>query len=67
MDYHTLVLREEYSGQYDDILFLFKFMYGKIHQLYDKSTLRSYHWRHDDLMVSKQIDCDSQSKEHVLK
>jgi len=49
VDYHTLALGQEYSGQYDDLLYLFKFMFGKIHQLYDKSSLRSYKWRHDDM------------------
>ena len=42
VDYHTKVLRKPYGGEYDQLLFLYKFMYGKIHQLYDRSKLRSY-------------------------
>ena len=42
VDYHTKVLGKCYGGEYDQLLFLYKFMYGKIHQLYDRSKLRSY-------------------------
>jgi len=34
VDYHKVVLAKEYMGEYDDMLFFFKFMYQKIHQLY---------------------------------
>ena len=49
VDYHTLAMDRKYSGEYDNLLYLFKFMFGKIHQLYDKSSLRSYNWRHDHM------------------
>lgn len=31
-----------YDNAYDDLLFFFRFMYEKIHQLYDHESLRSY-------------------------
>uniref|UniRef100_A0A1B6HMC5 tRNA-uridine aminocarboxypropyltransferase 1 n=1 Tax=Homalodisca liturata TaxID=320908 RepID=A0A1B6HMC5_9HEMI len=31
-----------YNGQYDNLLFFFRFMYSKIHTLYDHEQLRSY-------------------------
>jgi len=34
VDYHTHVLGQEYRGEYDNLLFFFKFMHHKIHQLY---------------------------------
>lgn len=36
--------RDEYSydGQYDNLLFFFRFMYSKIHTLYDHDQLKSY-------------------------
>ena len=36
VDYHNIVMDKEYSGEYDNMLFFFKFMYQKIHQLYNK-------------------------------
>ncbi|XP_014276273.1 tRNA-uridine aminocarboxypropyltransferase 1 [Halyomorpha halys] len=33
---------KEYDGRYDNILFFFKFMYHKIHSLYDHNDLLSY-------------------------
>jgi DTW domain-containing protein YfiP len=42
VDFHVKVLKKSYNGEYDQLLFLYKFMYGKIHQLYDRSKLRSY-------------------------
>ena len=42
VDFHLKVLKKSYNGEYDHLLFLYKFMYGKIHQLYDRSKLRSY-------------------------
>jgi DTW domain len=32
----------EVNHQYDDLLFFFKFMYEKIHTLYDHEQLKSY-------------------------
>ncbi|XP_071440502.1 tRNA-uridine aminocarboxypropyltransferase 1 isoform X2 [Hetaerina americana] len=32
----------EYDGQFDNLLFFFRFMYSKIHELYDSSSLRAY-------------------------
>jgi len=34
VEYDKVVVGREYHGQYDDMLFFFKFMYQKIHQLY---------------------------------
>jgi len=34
VDYHTDVLEESYSGEYDNLLYFFKFMFEKIHNLY---------------------------------
>jgi len=34
VDFHTQVLGKEYRGEYDNLLFFFKFMHDKIHQLY---------------------------------
>uniref|UniRef100_A0A069DYE1 tRNA-uridine aminocarboxypropyltransferase 1 n=1 Tax=Panstrongylus megistus TaxID=65343 RepID=A0A069DYE1_9HEMI len=31
-----------HSGKFDDLLFFFRFMYDKIHSLYDHSSLKSY-------------------------
>ena len=42
VDFHIKVLGKMYNGEYDQLLFLYKFMYGKIHELYDHSKLRSY-------------------------
>lgn len=42
VDFHTKVLEQPYNGEYDQMLFLYKFMYDKIHELYDRSKLRSY-------------------------
>ena len=42
VDFHTKVLGQSYHGEYDQLLFLYKFMYAKIHELYDRSKLRSY-------------------------
>ena len=42
VDFHTKVLNQPYNSEYDQLLFLYKFMYGKIHKLYDRSKLRSY-------------------------
>ena len=42
VDYHVKILGKPYYGEYDQLLFLYKFMYSKIHELYDRSKLRSY-------------------------
>jgi len=53
VDFHVIVMGREYQGEYDNLLFLFKFMYEKIHNLYDKSTLRSYNRRHESLTTQQ--------------
>ena len=35
LDYHELFLDSQYNGEYDNLLFYFKFMYGTIKALYD--------------------------------
>ena len=42
VDFHKIVLKRDYCGDYDNMLFLFKFMYDKIHELYDHNSLRAY-------------------------
>ena len=42
VDYHRTVLRKEYDGEYDNMLFFFKFMYQKIHELYDHGSLKHF-------------------------
>ncbi|XP_027227661.1 tRNA-uridine aminocarboxypropyltransferase 1 [Penaeus vannamei] len=42
IDVHTHVLKQEYHHEYDDLLFFFKYMFEKIHSIYDKDTLRAY-------------------------
>ncbi|XP_046393131.1 tRNA-uridine aminocarboxypropyltransferase 1 isoform X2 [Ischnura elegans] len=32
----------EYDGQFDNLLFFFRFMFSKIHELYDSSSLKAY-------------------------
>ena len=34
--------KTSYDGVYDNLLFFFRFMYDKIHTLYDHDSLRSY-------------------------
>ena len=34
VDFHRIILNSKYNGEYDNLLFFFKFMYEKIHQLY---------------------------------
>lgn len=34
VDFQIYVLNSDYEGQFDNLLFFFKFMYEKIHQLY---------------------------------
>lgn len=33
---------EKYHGQYDNLLYFFKYMYEKIHTMYDHDELRAY-------------------------
>jgi len=42
VDFHQIVLKADYSGEYDNMLFFFKFMYDKIHELYEHDQLRAY-------------------------
>ena len=37
VDYQTKVLKKPYFGEFDNLLFLFKFMYEKIHLTYSKA------------------------------
>lgn len=39
---HTNGLDERYKGQYDDLLYFFKYMYEKIHIMYDHEKLWAY-------------------------
>ena len=34
VDFHATVLQKRYEGEYDNLLFLFKFMFEKIHELH---------------------------------
>lgn len=34
-------MEQEYRGQYDDLLYFFKYMYEKIHAMYDHDKLRA--------------------------
>jgi len=40
--YHTSVLQKPYEGEYDNLLFFFKYMFKKIRKLYDPKLLRAY-------------------------
>ncbi|GBM77247.1 hypothetical protein AVEN_71043-1 [Araneus ventricosus] len=43
VEYHRLLNPEvPYTGQYDNLLFFFKFMYFKIRTLYDPLKLKAY-------------------------
>lgn len=42
LDVHTNLLKQDYNGQYDDLLFFFKFFFQKIHSIHDPATLRAY-------------------------
>ncbi len=39
VDFHEKLLRTPYQGQYDNLLFLFKFTHGKINGIYYKQTV----------------------------
>ena len=34
VDYQEIILEEDHGGEFDNLLFFFKFMYEKIHELY---------------------------------
>lgn len=40
--YHKHFLQKEYSGEYDNLLFFFRFMFQKIRTIYDPNSLRAY-------------------------
>ncbi|XP_040565022.1 tRNA-uridine aminocarboxypropyltransferase 1 [Lepeophtheirus salmonis] len=43
LDYSRFALdKSSYNGEYDNLLFLFKFMFEKIHKIYGKDNLRRY-------------------------
>ena len=37
VDYQKIILEEESDGKFDNLLFFFKFMYEKIHELYQEN------------------------------
>ena len=37
VDYQEIILGEEHDGKFDNLLFFFKFMYEKIHELYQEN------------------------------
>ncbi|GLG92855.1 Uncharacterized protein GBIM_00411, partial [Gryllus bimaculatus] len=41
-EFHNLTDSQPYSGQYDNLLFFFRYMYSKIHKLYDHDDLKAY-------------------------
>lgn len=40
LDLHVHFIRPDYDGEYDNLLFFYKYMYEKIHTLYEPSKLR---------------------------
>lgn len=42
MELHNLTEPVPYDGEYDNLLFFFRYMYSKIHKLYDHEDLRAY-------------------------
>lgn len=42
VEVHNATATTPYHGEYDDLLFFFKFMYEKIHSQYDPDCLRAY-------------------------
>jgi len=42
LDVHRNLLKQDYAGQYDNLLFFFKFFFQKIHSIHDPATLRAY-------------------------
>ncbi|KAL7639544.1 UNVERIFIED_CONTAM: hypothetical protein RMT77_010045 [Armadillidium vulgare] len=41
-DFHLKFISDNYEGEYDNLLFFFKYMYEKIHTLYDPVSLLAY-------------------------
>lgn len=42
-EYHTIILKQEYSGEYDNLLIIFKYMYKKIREYHNGgSNLKAY-------------------------
>lgn len=39
---HGLEINQKYCGQYDNLLYFFKYMYDKIHSIYDHDQLQAY-------------------------
>lgn len=37
-----LEINQKYHGQYDNLLYFFKYMYDKIHSIYDHDKLQAY-------------------------
>lgn len=35
-------INQKYHGQYDNLLYFFKYMYDKIHSIYDHDQLQAY-------------------------
>ena len=42
VEFYRINNQVEYDGRFDNLLFFFRFMYSKIHVLYDSSSLRAY-------------------------
>ncbi|OAD57579.1 DTW domain-containing protein 1 [Eufriesea mexicana] len=42
VELHTCAFDQRYKGQYDDLLYFFKYMYEKIHTIYDHDQLWAY-------------------------
>lgn len=40
--YHKQFVAEKYDGEYDNLLFFFRYMFNKIRQLYDPKSLKAY-------------------------
>lgn len=40
--YHKEFISVEYNGEYDNLLFFFRYMFNKIRQLYDPKSLKAY-------------------------
>lgn len=41
-DEHSSEINQKYNGQYDNLLYFFKYMYNKIHSLYKREKLQAY-------------------------
>jgi hypothetical protein len=40
--YYRAFISEEYRGEFDNILFFFRYMFNKVRQLYDPKKLKAY-------------------------